>query len=636
MEALRKAEEAKRRAQNNTTDNESESPLAMPVLPVTDAREELAQSEKAEASETVQSPQPVEPVFGLRSEETPVARHTEPLTSESPKAEAPVLADHAPQPSVSDTDSLFAGLKLAAIDEPVSERSLPAFMTAESIQSDEIPGQAQLSETLKIAEPQPMPEQSAIPELALDTNAAQQADLTAVPEPTIVSAASVSAAPVLESPELLPLKSVAEPVTEEKPQRVATPISAQAERAAARAMFAAKQGNQKVRPGKRTIVLGAVALTVVIVLAGGMLLLPSMLGGGNQYNIPPNAPAFGEFPGQAGQESVPIDDSAELAVVTETPDTAVTEALAANQPEISEPAVSQAAVLEPVVSELSASEPAASGPVASEPAALAEATPESVTAEPDQSALTTTTPVSVASEPDPVASSAPTTEPAVAPVATEQTPVVSAAPAIQIRRSPNFSNPDMQLLSAWSAYQQGDFAAARILYQQYLALNPDNRDALLGLAGSALQLGDAVSARAIYGRLLSLNPKDPLARTGLLETTRGADPIQRESELKALQREYPDMPAIGLSLGGLFASQQRWHEAQQAYYDALLLARTQAEGPVNPDYAFNLAISLEHLNQPAAALNFYREARMLATRATPSFDVLVLEQRIEALAGSLP
>ena len=52
---------------------------------------------------------------------------------------------------------------------------------------------------------------------------------------------------------------------------------------------------------------------------------------------------------------------------------------------------------------------------------------------------------------------------------------------------------------------------------------------------------------------------------------------------------------------------QRWPDAQQAYFQAHQLQ------PDNPDYAFNLAVALEHIGQPKAALDFYRRAVQAAT-----------------------
>ena len=52
----------------------------------------------------------------------------------------------------------------------------------------------------------------------------------------------------------------------------------------------------------------------------------------------------------------------------------------------------------------------------------------------------------------------------------------------------------------------------------------------------------------------------------------------------------------------MYADQGNWPAAQTAYFQAHHLARA------NPDYAFNLAVSLEHLSQPKLALNFYQQA----------------------------
>jgi tetratricopeptide (TPR) repeat protein len=207
---------------------------------------------------------------------------------------------------------------------------------------------------------------------------------------------------------------------------------------------------------------------------------------------------------------------------------------------------------------------------------------------------------------------------------------------IQITRSTTISSPDMQMMSAWAAYQQGNFSSARDAYREYLIRNPDNRDALLGLAASAMQVNDIQLARQAYARLLVLNPRDPLARTGLLDTTAYSDPIQRESELKSLRNDHPDIAGISYSLGTLYAEQQRWREAQEAFYDALLLARTQGTGPVSPDYAFSLAVALERINQPLAALSFYREAQALAQLSPAGFDPQVLAQRLRTLEGMQP
>jgi len=81
-------------------------------------------------------------------------------------------------------------------------------------------------------------------------------------------------------------------------------------------------------------------------------------------------------------------------------------------------------------------------------------------------------------------------------------------------------------------------------------------------------------------------------------------------------------------LGNVYAAQGRWNEAQSAYFDA------QRQEPDSPDYAFNLAVSLEHINQPRAALDYYQRALKLMQTKGASFDVAQLKSRIQQLSSA--
>ena len=71
-------------------------------------------------------------------------------------------------------------------------------------------------------------------------------------------------------------------------------------------------------------------------------------------------------------------------------------------------------------------------------------------------------------------------------------------------------------------------------------------------------------------------------------------------------------------------------------YDALLAAKAESGSAVSPDFAFNLAVSLERLNQTQPAFNFYREALEQSRLVNPGFDVRVLRERLAALERVLP
>ena len=77
----------------------------------------------------------------------------------------------------------------------------------------------------------------------------------------------------------------------------------------------------------------------------------------------------------------------------------------------------------------------------------------------------------------------------------------------------------------------------------------------------------------------------------------------------------------------MYGSQQRWIEAQSAYFTALQYK------PDDPNYAYNLAVSLEHMQKPQTAVTFYRRAlENLVESGIASFDSQIVSQRIEVLS----
>lgn len=191
--------------------------------------------------------------------------------------------------------------------------------------------------------------------------------------------------------------------------------------------------------------------------------------------------------------------------------------------------------------------------------------------------------------------------------------------------------------AAYESYQNGDYDLAGRLYQQVLMSEPNNRDAMLGLASVYLKQNNTSQAQNYYARLLELNPRDPIARAALLEISMRDDPVRQETELKSLISAFPGVAPISFALGNLYANQNRWSEAQSAYFNALLSAKAAStNGNISPDYAFNLAVSLERLNQLRAALDYYREAEAFSRDTVPGFNINLLNQRINILEQQVP
>jgi tetratricopeptide (TPR) repeat protein len=184
--------------------------------------------------------------------------------------------------------------------------------------------------------------------------------------------------------------------------------------------------------------------------------------------------------------------------------------------------------------------------------------------------------------------------------------------------------------AGYAAFQRGDLAGARNSYEQLLARDPSNRDALLGLAAVDVRGGDYELAQSRYLRMLDLNPRDGLAQAGLAALYGQVDPVATESRLKTLIAEQPDVADLYFALGNQLAAQSRWPEAQEAYFKAVAL-----DG-ANPDYAFNLAVSLDQMRKPRQALDYYRRALALAGSRSAAFNAAAAQARVKELGAFAP
>ncbi|MDH5536708.1 MAG: tetratricopeptide repeat protein [Betaproteobacteria bacterium] len=168
---------------------------------------------------------------------------------------------------------------------------------------------------------------------------------------------------------------------------------------------------------------------------------------------------------------------------------------------------------------------------------------------------------------------------------------------------------------------------ARELYGRLLKAEPRNIDALVGLAAISAQEGKSEDAIQHYLRILELDPRHALAQSGLIAVLGRADPLAAESRLKQLISREPS-GHLYFTLGNLYADQSLWAQAQQAYFQAFHLE------PANPDYAYNLAVGLEHVSQRKSALGFYQRAiELAATRPHVNFDLTRARERATRLAA---
>jgi len=204
--------------------------------------------------------------------------------------------------------------------------------------------------------------------------------------------------------------------------------------------------------------------------------------------------------------------------------------------------------------------------------------------------------------------------------------IVPQKPMIQISRNQSFAHVDKTLLDAYNAFNVGDHREAQLLYREVLRKNTHQIDALLGMAAIAQNEGRNADAVGWYQKVLEIEPHNTVALSGVVNTMQNANSTSQESRLKNLIASQPQVASFHASLGNLYAAQEQWTQAQQAYFEANRYDHQNAE------YAFNLAVSLEHLRKPTLALSHYQRALEIVLKTGTSLpDKAQIQARINAL-----
>lgn len=221
--------------------------------------------------------------------------------------------------------------------------------------------------------------------------------------------------------------------------------------------------------------------------------------------------------------------------------------------------------------------------------------------------------------------------------AKESTAATTAAPSVSlpaeqtvkhamISRNAAVDDISESIRRGYEAYQAGDYAGAELAYRDALAEDPHQRDALLGAAAVAVQLNRQEEALRFYQQRLTRAPKDEYAQAGILALTTSSDNNpQFDSELNRLLREFPNAAHLHFLKGSLFAARQQWGAAQLAFFEAW------QRDNKNPNYAFNLAVAMDHIQVPKEALHFYQQALLLSTGRQVGFSTAAVQQRVQEL-----
>ncbi len=388
-------------------------------------------------------------------------------------------------------------------------------------------------------------------------------DLTLELAPHALSSAEISLAEEGGFEEPMRPALQAAPAATAKPVAATKPPEPVAERVAAANVFHAKSAAATDPGGRRAFWLGLGGLVLLLILGGGFYFYLETL-------LPPEVVVV-----RPPQPPVPVAQA-----TVETP-----------------PPEPTTAAVAPAVPE--------SGP-APVPAATAE--------KPSHQEAVTIAKPAVADTPSPTLA------------ATEKSPAVPENESVKVSRSRKAEPAsNATATGAYQAFMAGDDATAGRMYRQLLQAEPRNVDALLGLAAIAARQENMDEAARHYAHALELEPRNSVAQAGLIALMSQADPVAAESRLKSLLAQQPNAAYLHAALGGVYAEQNRWPDAQQSYFQAFRLE------PGNAEHAYNLAISLDQMGKADLALDYYQRCRDLLPKQGSSVDRAALESRINQL-----
>ena len=195
---------------------------------------------------------------------------------------------------------------------------------------------------------------------------------------------------------------------------------------------------------------------------------------------------------------------------------------------------------------------------------------------------------------------------------------------LQIQRGTLKASVDADVMRGYKALSQNQFSQAREAYSQVLTSNPTQRDALLGIAYAHQALGNTDQALSTLRRLVELYPRDSDGMSALY-LIGGGDLVAEETRFKQLldRSEYP--AAVHYTLGVIYFEQRRFGEAERAF------SRASSLSPTQPDYAYNLALTLDQLGRSRDAARQYVVALNLANQTSAIFSRDLARARLKIL-----
>lgn len=179
-----------------------------------------------------------------------------------------------------------------------------------------------------------------------------------------------------------------------------------------------------------------------------------------------------------------------------------------------------------------------------------------------------------------------------------------AGATIEIREfGADAKNIDVQskLNEGYRALIVGQTSAAISIYRAILKVENENKNALFGLATAYHRNHQVIQARETYTRILTLDPNHKDALNNFLVLVAEESPENALYELQRLERINPEFSPIPAQIAMVYLKTGDADKAERYLKRALSLS------PDNVVYKYNLAITLDQMDEVEQAIIFYRD-----------------------------
>lgn len=172
----------------------------------------------------------------------------------------------------------------------------------------------------------------------------------------------------------------------------------------------------------------------------------------------------------------------------------------------------------------------------------------------------------------------------------------------------------IRMFEAFEALIQGQYSASITLYKALEKDYADHVDVLFGIASAYHKSGQYRQARPYYERAIAIEPDRQDLMNNFLALLGKESPVNALLELQKLEKISPGFSPIPAQIGFIHFETGNYDEAAKALRRAVSID----EG--NPQYLYNLAVTMDKLSRREEATYYYRKYLRSTIGEAPSVN----------------